>query len=188
VTDTVGISKKFEVAKRPTIPESNSGGAMPSLGSLFCLSGISVEMQPVQRLISEIAPTDIPVLIVGESGTGKEIVAVQIHKLSKHRELPFVKLSCTAFSTESFQAQLREFENGQYAKNGKRAGTLFFDEVSELDSNCQRRLLHLFPEGNGLRASQPLAGRIVSCTARDLESEVHGGRFRSELYYRLNGV
>jgi two-component system response regulator AtoC len=145
-------------------------------------------MQPVQRLVSEIAPTDIPVLIVGESGTGKEVVALLIHEMSTIRELPFVRLSCTAFGTESFQAQLREFENGPDAKNGKRAATLFFDEVSELDSNCQRRLLHLFPEGNGLRASQPLTARIISCTSRDLESGVHAGRFRSELYYRLNGV
>ena len=188
MTDTAGTSKKYADTERRTRPDNNSAGARSALGSLFCLSGISPEMQPVQRLISEIAPTDIPVLVVGESGTGKEVVAELIHEISTLRDLPFVKMSCTAFATESFQAQLREFENGQDTKNGKRAGTLFFDEVSELDANCQRRLLHLFPEGNGLRASQLLTARIISCTSRDLELEVHTGRFRSELYYRLNGV
>ncbi len=145
-------------------------------------------MQPVQRLLSEIARTEIPILVEGESGTGKEIVALQIHELSGQSGLPFMKFSCSAFAMDSFQSQMRNFENGQSGKNGKSAGTLFFDEISELDANCQRHLLHLFPEGNGLRRNQSLAGRIVSCTTRDLESEVHGGRFRSELYYRLNGV
>jgi len=162
--------------------------ALPLLGEQFFLSTLSAAMQPVQKLMSEIAPTEIPVLIEGESGTGKEIAALQIHELSGHRGLPFMKFSCSAFAADSFQLQLRNFENGQDAKNGKSAGTLFFDEISELDANCQRHLLHLFPEGDGRRRNQSLAGRIVSCTTRDLDSEVHGGRFRSELFYRLNGV
>jgi two-component system response regulator AtoC len=168
--------------------EKTERGDLVSLGQQFFLSTQSAEMQPVQRLLSEIARTEIPVLVEGESGTGKEIVALQIHELSGQSGLPFMKFSCSAFAADSFQSQMRSFENGQSAKNGKSAGTLFFDEISELDANCQRHLLHLFPEGNGLRKSQSLAGRIVSCTTRDLESEVHGGRFRSELYYRLNGV
>src|SRR5271168_3811790 len=145
-------------------------------------------MQPVQRLLSEIAPTEIPVLIEGESGTGKEIVALQIHELSSHRGMAFTKFSCAAFATASFQSQMRDVESGQNIQNGMNSGTLFFDEISELDADCQRHLLHLFPEGNGVRGNQSLAGRIVSCTTRDLESEVHEGRFRSELFYRLNGV
>jgi len=168
--------------------ESTEKGDLRSLGEQFFLSTLSAEMQPVQRLLSEIAPTEIPVLIEGESGTGKEIVALQIHELSCHKGSPFMKLSCTAFGADSFQVQLRDFENGESAKNGKSAGTLFFDEIGELDANCQRHLLHLFPDGNGLRRNQSLAGRIVSCTTRDLEGDVHNGRFRSELFYRLNGV
>jgi two-component system, NtrC family, response regulator AtoC len=168
--------------------EKTERGDLVSLGQQFFLSTMSAEMQPVQRLLSEIARTEIPVLVEGESGTGKEIVALQIHELSGQSGLPFMKFSCSAFAVDSFQSHMRNFENGQSGKNGKSAGTLFFDEISELDANCQRHLLHLFPEGNGLRRNQSLAGRIVSCTTRDLESEVHGGRFRSELYYRLNGV
>lgn len=145
-------------------------------------------MLAVQRLAQEIARTDFPVLILGESGTGKEVLATQIHELSKDRELPFVKLSCTAFVTDSFQAQLRKLESGWRAKNGNRAGTVFFDEISELDVNLQRRVLHLFPEGNTMRASSRSSGRIISCTTRDLELDVRTGRFRGELFYRLNGV
>jgi len=188
LTNAIDISKKALVAERVRTSGNSQVRELPTFGNQFCLSTITVEMQTVQKLVSEIAPTDLPILVVGESGTGKEMVALQIHELSRHRQLPFVKLSCTAFGTESFQAQLRDFENGLDAKNGNSAGTLFFDEVSELDSNCQRRFLHLLPEGNGLKTNQPLASRIVSCTARDLESEVHSGRFRSELFYRLNGV
>lgn len=158
-----------------------------SLQAQFYLSWCSPQMQPIRRLISEIARTDLPVLIMGESGTGKEIVAIQIHALSENRELPFVKLSCTAAGSELFQAQLRELESHWCSRNGNSIGTVFFDEISELDANCQKRVLHLFPEGNGLKAT-PISGRIVSCTTRDLETEVHGGRFRSELFYRLNGV
>lgn len=170
------------------LTDSLENGNLQSLAEQFFLSTRSAEMRPVQRLLSEIAPTEIPVLVVGESGTGKEIVALQIHGLSKFRELPFVKLSCSAFSAESFQAQMRDFEHGQDGKNGNGAGTLFFDEITELDANCQRLLLHMFPEGNGVRGKQSLAGRIISCTTHDLESEVCGGQFRSELFYRLNCV
>jgi len=168
--------------------EETDRGELPFLGEQFFLSTLSAEMQPVQKLLSEIAPTEIPVLIEGESGTGKEIVALQIHELSSQRGLPFMKFSCAAFSVESFQSQLINFENGQSAKTGKSGGTLFLDEISELDASCQRHLLHLFPEDNARRTNQSLGSRIVSCTTRDLESEVCGGRFRSELFYRLNGV
>jgi DNA-binding NtrC family response regulator len=161
---------------------------LQSFEGQFFLSTSSAEMRPVVRLLSEIAPTEIPVLVVGESGTGKEIVALQIHGLSKFRELPFVKLSCSAFGAESFRAQMQEFEHGQDGNNGNRAGTLFFDEITDLDANCQRLLLRMFPEGNGVRGKQSLAGRIISCTTHDLESEVHGGQFRGELFYRLNCV
>jgi DNA-binding NtrC family response regulator len=168
--------------------DSGEKVAYPSLDEHFLLTTLSSEMQPVQRLISEIAPTEIPVLVVGESGVGKEVVALQIHGLSNSRGFPFVKLSCAAFCGESFRAQMRDFEKGQDGKNGKSPGTLFFDEISELDADCQRHLLHLFPEGNGVPGNQSLRGRIVSCTTRELESEVSSGRFRRELFYRLNGV
>ena len=186
VPDPVDLAKRAQLVEQPTTPDGVAA-EMASLQAQFYLSWCSPHMQPIQRLISEIARTDLPVLIMGESGTGKEIVAIQIHALSENHELPFVKLSCTAAGSESFQAHLRELESHWYSRNGKSIGTVFFDEISELDTNCQKRVLHLFSEGNGLKAT-PTSGRIVSCSTGDLETEVHGGRFRNELFYRLNGV
>jgi two-component system response regulator AtoC len=152
------------------------------------LIGISPEIQALQKLIVEIAPTDIPVLLEGESGAGKEVVALQIHGLSRYRELPFVKLSCSAFLPETLRTHLHDAEIGNGQGTSGSAGTLFLDEISELDANCQRYLLHCFPDGNRPQGSRSLMGRIISCTTKDLELEIHEGRFRNELYYRLNGV
>src|SRR5579862_2645265 len=157
-------------------------------GEGIFLAGTSLEVQALQRLIAEIARTDIPVLLEGESGTGKEVAALQIHAMSQYSDLPFIKLSCAAFQPEVFRARLENLWDANQEPGGNPSGTLFLDEIGELDPNCQRHLLHSFPEGNGLPHSKRLAGRIVSCTTKDLESEVHEGRFRSELYYRLNGV
>jgi len=173
--------------KYPNLSGFAESNGSASTERLF-LTGISLEIQAVQKLIAEIAPTDIPVLLEGESGTGKKIAALQIHAMSRYRDLPFVKLSCAAFQTETLRSQLLNFEHGNGEKSSSDAGTLFFDEISELDANGQRQLLHSFPEGNALSVHASLAGRIISCTTKDLESEVHGGRFRSELYYRMNGV
>jgi len=140
------------------------------------------------RMIVEIAPTDIPILVIGESGTGKEIAALQIHRLSHYRDLPILKLNCSTLTPEALQAQLSALVNGPAGPEGGVAGTLFFDEVSELDANCQRQLLHCMADGEGLGTAPRRMGRIVSCTARDLESDVRAGRFRSELFYRLDGV
>lgn len=167
-----------------SISAQEANGSLASGGRAY-VPGSGLEMKSIQRLIAEIAPTDIPVLLEGESGTGKEITALQIHALSKYRERPFFKLSCAAFSPVAFQAQLQDFESSGGAET---AGTVFFDEISDLDAHCQRHLLHSFPESDRSPGNMPLAGRIVSCTTHDLESEAHAGRFRSELFYRLNGV
>jgi len=150
--------------------------------------GVSPEMQPVQRLISEIALTDIPVLLIGESGTGKEVVALYIHSLSQFKESPFVKLSCAALTPESLEKRLGNSENAHTEKWGSGVGTLFFDEIGELDASSQRRLLHLLPDGYGFSAGQSLADRIISSTTRDMESEVQNRKFRSELLYRVAGA
>jgi DNA-binding NtrC family response regulator len=144
------------------------------------LIGVSPEIQALQRLMVEIAPTDIPVLLEGESGVGKEVVALQIHGLSRYRELPFVKLSCSAFLPETLRAHFGDPETGNGQRTADSAGTLFFDEVSELDANSQRYLLHCFPDGNRPQGSRSLADRIISCTTKDLEFEIHEGRLRKE--------
>ncbi len=170
------------------LKEPNLAITPSTLGEQQYISGVSREMQSVEKLISEIAPTDIPVLLQGESGTGKEIVALHIHGLSRYRDLPFVKLSCATMTPESLEKRLGYSENEHNEKNGNGAGTLFLDEIGELDANCQRHLLHLIPDESGFPSSQTLAGRIISSTTRDMEAEVRDGRFRSELFYRLTGA
>jgi len=148
------------------------------------VTGVSPEMKPVQKLIAEIAPTDIPVLVVGESGTGKGVVAQQIHRLSKRRELPFLTLGCAGQTEESFREQLHAFDSA----GGQGPGTVYFDVVNDLNPDCQRHLLHIFPASSETPQQEGIKARIISSASQGLEPEVHGGRFRSDLYYRLNGV
>jgi two-component system response regulator AtoC len=164
----------------------NANGAPNYAGNTY-VSGVSPEMLPVERLISEIAPTDIPVLLLGESGTGKEFAAKQIHNLSLYRSLAFVKVACSTVGPESIETYFsRSAEvNGQ---SGARMGTFFLDEIGELGHECQRRLLHSIPDGSSTSSGQLPEARIVSCSTRDLETDVHQGKFRSELFYRLSGV
>ena len=163
---------------------NGSPGTLIAPGKVY-ISGLSAEMQPVQRLISEIAPTDIPVLLLGESGTGKEVAARHIHNLSQYRDLSFVKVACSAGLTEPLESHFIPPANGE---GGNRTGTLFLDEIGELAQDCQRRLLHSIPDGSNVLAGRPTGCRIVSCSTRDLETDVHHGKFRSELFYRLSGV
>lgn len=159
-----------------------------SLDNLFFVESVSPAVRGLERIIEEIAPTDIPVLLVGESGTGKEVMALRIHRLSKRRNEPFHKVACTALSPEVFETPLRE--NGEAEKRHEllRAGTVLFDEVSELDQPCQPKLLHFLPDGEALPHEGQLHARVISATRRDLEEEIKARRFREELYYRLNGV
>jgi two-component system response regulator AtoC len=144
------------------------------------VAGVSPAMRALERVIADIAPTDIPVLLLGESGTGKEIVAMQIHRLSQHRNEPFVKMSCVALTPESFNGRLHYPDPA----NGAVSGSLFLDEISQLDAACQPKLLHVLPDGEEPGA----APRVISSTSRNLDEEMRAGRFREELYYRVNGV
>lgn len=156
-------------------------------GNHFYVAGASPAMRTLERVIADIAPTDIPVLLVGESGTGKEVLAANIHRLSQRRDEPLVKLSCAGLTPESFNGRLHSTENGnEFNGNGQR-GTLFLDEISELDSQCQPKLLHALPDGEGMQEGA-LGARVISATSRNLEEEMRAGRFREELYYRINGV
>jgi two-component system, NtrC family, response regulator AtoC len=178
----------FVILKEIKTSVGNGTHSTPKAAAKVYISGISAAMQPVQRLISEIAPTDIPVLLLGESGTGKEFAALQIHSLSLYRGLHFQKVACSGTTAESLANYFDPSVNGSSTGDGKRTGTLFLDEIGELDPDCQRRLLQSIPDGNGLPAGQLIGGRIISCSTRDLETDVHHGKFRSELFYRLSGV
>jgi two-component system response regulator AtoC len=146
--------------------------------------GTSGAMLSIESVIAEIAPTNIPILLVGESGTGKQILAQRIHRLSSRSEEPFVKVACASMNPDRMSAQLGLGEiNTRHA-----VGTVFLDEISELDAACQRSLLYALPDEDTRQNSAPLRARVIATTNRNLDEEMRAGRFRSELYYRINGV
>jgi two-component system, NtrC family, response regulator AtoC len=145
------------------------------------LCGISPAMQTLEGVVSEIATTNIPVLLAGESGTGKEMFANRVHRLSGRKEELLVRISCGAMNPTAFAAEIGMNGSGAF-------GTVFFDEISELDSVCQRNLLCALPDGDSGDRRGLMSARVVSTTSRNLDKEIRAGRFRSELYYRINGV
>ena len=150
-----------------------TGHQSPVNGNHVFIGGESPAMQALERVIADIARTDIPVLLTGESGTGKEIVAAHIHRQSQRAAEPFVKVVCATVVAEDLHAKHNEGDRG--------AGTLLLDEISELDPACQARLLHVLPDpGSG--------ARLISSARKNLDEEIQAGRFREELYYRINGV
>jgi two-component system response regulator AtoC len=152
------------------------------------VSGVSPAMRALERVIADIAPTDIPVLLVGESGTGKEAVALEIHRRSRQRSKPFVKCSCASMNLNSLPTNWPVQEGEPYGKASASGGTLFLDEISQLDPMNQTLLPQRLPDGDGVASVPYWGARLISATTRNLEHEMRGGRFSEALYYRINGV
>ena len=168
---------------------------------LVDLIGRAEAMQQVFRRVQKIAPTKATVLLYGESGTGKELAARALHKLSERSASAFVALNCAALPETLFEAELFGAEKGAYTGADKlkigrieaaAGGTLFLDEIGELPLSLQAKLLRVLQEGTYQRLGNPrelIADvRIVAATNRDLQQEVDAGRFRADLFYRLNVV
>jgi two-component system response regulator AtoC len=153
----------------------------------YFVHGASPAMRAVERTIADIALTDIPVLLVGESGTGKEVVALEIHRLSRRRNEPFVKCGCSGLTGESLSARLQRAEMVS-EEEAASSGSLFLDGINHLEPTAQGRLLQLLPDGGGAPPQGCHSMRVISSTTRNLEEEMKSGRFREELYYRINGV
>jgi two-component system, NtrC family, response regulator AtoC len=153
------------------------------------VGGICPAMQTLESVLVEIAPTNIPVLLVGESGTGKAIFAQRLHRLSSRSEERLVSIACAAMNPALFtsELELNRSGNSDFRDAENSIGTVFFEEISELDSGCQRNLLYALP-GDGTPRRGSLSARVISATSRNLDEEMRAGRFRSELYYRINGV
>jgi two-component system, NtrC family, response regulator AtoC len=163
--------------------------------------GCSEKMKEVQRIIDQVADTDITVLIRGESGTGKELVARDICARSSRRNRPFVKVNCAAIPSELLESELFGFEKGSFTgaiarKPGKfefaNNGTIFLDEISEMHPSLQAKLLHVLQDNEFSRLGGDegvsVDVRVITSTNRHIEKELQNGNFREDLYYRINVV
>jgi DNA-binding NtrC family response regulator len=159
----------------------------PSEGPGF-VHGQTAGVQSLNALVVEIAKTDIPVLLVGESGTGKEIYARLIHRLSGLEEASLKKVNCASPEAGRFLGEIQEEIHPRTGRIDGAAQTVFLDGVHELDAACQRTLLSLLPDGEPSARDGEKPSRFISSTSRNLEKEVEAGRFRRELYFRINGV
>ncbi len=161
----------------------------------------SLAMQPVARLIDQVADSDVTVLIRGESGVGKELVARAIHQRSTRHQKPFVKVNCAALPTELLESELFGHERGAFtgasaARIGKfeqaHLGTIFLDEIAELKPSLQAKLLHVLQDSDftkiGSNKRIQVDVRVVAATNRDLEAMMVRGNFREDLYYRLKVI
>jgi DNA-binding NtrC family response regulator len=163
--------------------------------------GSSAEMKRIFDLLRRVAPTKASVLITGESGVGKELVADAIHNLSPRRAGPLVKVHCAALAESLLESELFGHEKGSFTgaqarKRGRfelaNEGTLFLDEIGEINQNVQIKILRVLQERKfervGGEETVETDVRIVAATNRDLKKEIAEGRFREDLYYRLNVV
>jgi sigma-54 dependent transcriptional regulator, flagellar regulatory protein len=163
------------------------------------LVGRGIAMQRLRRLIEQVSKSDATVLIQGETGTGKEVVASAVHYLSPRREQPFVAVNCGAIPADLLESELFGHEKGAFtgaitARQGRfelaQGGTLFLDEIGDMPLSMQVKLLRVLQERSfervGSNKSIAVDVRVIAATHRDLEAEIEAGRFREDLYYRLN--
>ncbi len=163
--------------------------------------GVSAAIEEVRQLVAKVAPTHTTVLITGESGTGKEVVARAIHEKGNRREQPFVAINCGAIPEGLIESELFGHEKGSFTGAGETkpglfevagSGTLFLDEAGDLPPQVQVKLLRALQERKirrvGGSADLAMSARIVAATNRDLGEDVRVGRFREDLYYRLNVI
>ncbi len=163
--------------------------------------GISREIQEVFRLMAKVVRVDVTVLVTGESGTGKELVARAIHRRSRRQDGPFVAVNCSAIpqtlvESEFFGHEKGAFTDARESRPGRfeqaDGGTLFLDEVGDLALDAQAKLLRALQERQvqrvGARSPRNVDVRLVAATNKDLEKEARDGRFREDLFWRLNVI
>ncbi len=190
--NSLAYSTQLERARvlEQTLQEMNQEGV---------LVGVSSAFERAIKLVESYAATDYPVLIFGESGTGKELLAQEIHKRSRRKSGPLLAQNCSAIPDNLLESELFGYEKGAFTGAEKRkvglfeaaeGGTVFLDEIGEMDSHLQAKLLRVL-QGNEVKPlggtqTRPTDVRIISATNMDLLRAIREGRFREDLYYRLN--
>ncbi|MBI5016022.1 MAG: sigma-54-dependent Fis family transcriptional regulator [Deltaproteobacteria bacterium] len=189
------VLREVEAETRITLLTEELGRSMPPEELLF----LGRRMGEVRHLVEEVAPTPATVLVTGPSGTGKELVARVLHALSPRRPKPFVAVHCGALAESVLESELFGHEKGAFtgASSSRKGrfeladgGTLFLDEIGEISPGVQVKLLRVLQEREIERVGGarpiPVDVRIIAATHRDLRAEMAAGRFREDLYYRLN--
>jgi two-component system response regulator FlrC len=190
------LQKPFEAAALVSAVERMTIGSKLDSGAMIAEDPATKSILEVAR---RVAPSDASIMISGESGTGKEVLAKTIHELSDRSDGPFVALNCAAIPENMLEAILFGYEKGaftgaQVAREGKfeqaNGGTLLLDEISEMALELQSKLLRVLQEQEverlGGKSVIPLNVRVLATTNRKLTEEVASGRFREDLYFRLN--
>ena len=192
------VLKAFGVARLMRVPPRMApSDEPPGADDLFV--GQAPGMQEVFKTIGRVAPTDATVLVLGESGTGKELVARAIYHHSRRAEQPFLAINCAAIPETLLESELFGHEKGSFTgaerkRVGKfeqcHGGTLFLDEIGDMTPLTQAKILRVLQDGSfervGSNASVRTDVRIIAATSRNLESMIAEGRFREDLFYRLN--
>jgi two-component system nitrogen regulation response regulator NtrX len=165
------------------------------------LTGNSGPIQELKEMIGIVAPTNAWILIMGENGTGKELVARSIHRQSRRAQKPFIEVNCAAIPEDLIESELFGHERGAFTgatakKRGKfdlaNEGTIFLDEVADMSLKAQAKVLRILQEKKFERVGGsrliPTDVRVLAATNKDLEKEMEAGRFRQDLFYRLNVI
>jgi len=189
------VLREAEAETRISLLSEELGRRFPPVEMIF----LGKEMAEVHRLAREVAPTTATVLVTGQSGTGKELIARVVHALSPRKEKPFVAIHCSALAETLLESELFGHERGAFTgavgtRKGRfelgDGGTVFLDEIGDISPVVQVKLLRVLQERcfERVGGARPIAVdvRIVAATHRNLKAEVAAGRFREDLYYRLN--
>jgi len=197
----INVVERAVDSRRRELEYSLAGAEAAETVSGDRIIGCSQAIRKVTELIKQVAPTDSTVLVYGETGVGKELVASNIHNLSRRRDKPFVVVDCgslveTLFESEMFGHAKGSFTGAIDTTRGKfelaNGGTIFLDEISNISIGMQSRLLRVIQEKEiskiGSLGKIKVDVRIISATNKDLAGEIREGRFREDLYYRLNVV
>jgi PAS domain S-box-containing protein len=196
------VNERYEAQKMIESLRDETEYLKDEIQSLYHLGDIIGESKPFRKtlqLVAEVAPTDSTVLIYGETGTGKELIARAIHASSKRKDRPLITVNCAAIPESLMESEFFGHEKGAFTGATQRregrfsladSGTIFLDEVGELNKELQAKLLRVLQEGEfdpvGSSQTRRTDVRVIAATNRDLSMAVQEGKFRTDLYYRLN--